>query len=878
MKKQFRITLTLIVLAGAGAAWWKYGRNHDPMAIAHAYLQKGDIRDAMNALRTAVRTQPDNLQAHRQLGVLQLRTYEAAAAEKELKTARAMGATEADLPVQLARAYLLQDHGKELLAAFPPPAATPELTAELLLLRAIAQVGQKDLEAAKASLAEAERLAPRAPNPRLAEARIAVAQHNLDLAERKAAEALQLAPQRVDAMVLQAKILAAEGKTDDALQALDAALQIKPTLWTARLERANLLILKGYDVKAQQDVQTVLDEQPPSPAAAYLKAVLLTRTNNFIAADIIFQQLSKVTPQFTHGFYFQAITQYNLGKTQQAIEAATRYAQHNQADPDGVKLQARILLGAGRNRQTLTVLVAATQRGMADAEMLDLLGRAYAAAGEPEQAVETFNKAAAMAPGSADILTHLATARMNASDPTATPMDFSRPADIKPSVANSTEAAVVAALSAGDLDKAGKALDDLRTLVGDTETVGLLAGTLLMKQQDYEGAQKQFEALTRKYPNLIRARLGFAQLLLLESKTDEAHRLLTEALHMEPTNDAVLGALLQIDMAQGHPDQAVALMQAAVAAAPNNQAFLITLSDLQVRAGAPEKALALLDSARRPNVEQPAPLLEARARAQMAQNQTAAAIETYRKVVTLVPGNTTTVRQLVALQMGAKNWDAARHTLHEALLVHPGDADLLRTLVGVTFAEQGEDSALSEIWKMQADPVNQVGARTLVPDLFMFTRHFRQAAEGYAALLKDNRTPELALLAAQAYQAAGQPALARKLLEEWLATEPGDVEVAKALAVLDIANNQLDDARRLLEGALQRQPGDVVALNNLAWIYGQQHDPRALETARRSFAIVPEPHSADTLGWILLAQGDTARALPLLTQAANSMKDNAGAQ
>jgi tetratricopeptide (TPR) repeat protein len=262
----------------------------------------------------------------------------------------------------------------------------------------------------------------------------------------------------------------------------------------------------------------------------------------------------------------------------------------------------------------------------------------------------------------------------------------------------------------------------------------------------------------------------------------------------------------------------------------------------------------------------------------MAQQQTAAAIETYRKVVTLVPGNTTVVHQLVALQMGAKNWDGARHSLHEALLVRPGDADLLRTLVGVTLAELGEDSALSEIWKLQADPVNRIGARTLVADLDMFTHHFKQAAGGYVALLQTTRSQALALQAAQAYRAAGEADLARKLLEDWLADQPDDVEVASALAVLDISNDHLDDARKLLEGVLKHQPSNVVALNNLAWIYGQQHDPRALDTARRSFAIVPEPHSADTLGWILLARGDVKTALPLLTQAANAMKDNSGAQ
>ena len=66
-----------------------------------------------------------------------------------------------------------------------------------------------------------------------------------------------------------------------------------------------------------------------------------------------------------------------------------------------------------------------------------------------------------------------------------------------------------------------------------------------------------------------------------------------------------------------------------------------------------------------------------------------------------------------------------------------------------------------------------------------------------------------------------------------------------------------------------------MALNNLAWIYQQEKDPRALEYAEKANQLAPDnPATLDTLGWILIEQGNTSRGLPLL-QKANSLAPDA---
>jgi cellulose synthase operon protein C len=51
-------------------------------------------------------------------------------------------------------------------------------------------------------------------------------------------------------------------------------------------------------------------------------------------------------------------------------------------------------------------------------------------------------------------------------------------------------------------------------------------------------------------------------------------------------------------------------------------------------------------------------------------------------------------------------------------------------------------------------------------------------------------------------------------------------------------------------------------LNNLAWLYMERDDPRALELARRAAEAAPDnPDILDTLGWILFREGRVDEAV-----------------
>jgi Flp pilus assembly protein TadD len=95
------------------------------------------------------------------------------------------------------------------------------------------------------------------------------------------------------------------------------------------------------------------------------------------------------------------------------------------------------------------------------------------------------------------------------------------------------------------------------------------------------------------------------------------------------------------------------------------------------------------------------------------------------------------------------------------------------------------------------------------------------------------------------------------------------------LADRSLASKDFKPAISLLEGVLKQNPNNAVALNNLAWAYQQEKDPRALGTAEQAYKVAGDnPGVMDTLGWMLVEQGNTTRAVPLLQKASGLSPDS----
>jgi Tfp pilus assembly protein PilF len=85
--------------------------------------------------------------------------------------------------------------------------------------------------------------------------------------------------------------------------------------------------------------------------------------------------------------------------------------------------------------------------------------------------------------------------------------------------------------------------------------------------------------------------------------------------------------------------------------------------------------------------------------------------------------------------------------------------------------------------------------------------------------------------------------------------------------VAEEAMRTRDHARAIEQyrAVLEVRPADVLALNNLAWLYQEAGDPRALPLAREAARLAPQSAAVgDTLGWLLVQKGQVDEGLKVL--------------
>ena len=146
----------------------------------------------------------------------------------------------------------------------------------------------------------------------------------------------------------------------------------------------------------------------------------------------------------------------------------------------------------------------------------------------------------------------------------------------------------------------------------------------------------------------------------------------------------------------------------------------------------------------------------------------------------------------------------------------------------------------------------------------------------HAIELEPSLTPAYLMLA-QVYVAANQHQQALDRLATLLARTNDVNSQVTALMQVGMIQEELKNfpaARDAYEKLLTVNPRFNPALNNLAYLYSERlgDNDKAYVIAEKGRQLQPsEPHTADTLGWILYKRGEYARALGLLDEAATAL-------
>jgi putative PEP-CTERM system TPR-repeat lipoprotein len=267
-------------------------------------------------------------------------------------------------------------------------------------------------------------------------------------------------------------------------------------------------------------------------------------------------------------------------------------------------------------------------------------------------------------------------------------------------------------------------------------------------------------------------------------------------------------------------------------------------------------------------------VLDALGAIQIAAGEKEQALVTYQKLAMLQPKSPVALYRLATAQAASSNQAAAASTLKKALALKPDFIDAQVALADLDVRAGRFPEAMKIAQQVQKQAAKSPLGFVLEGDVLMAEKKFPQAAKAYETAYGIGKSGLLAIKMHAAYAQAGKPDEAERRLAQWLKQSPDDAAVRLYAADVSLKSGTYQNAIEHYEWLLQKQPDNVLVLNNLAWAYRQVKDTRALETAERAYKLKPDSAAvADTLGWMLVEQGNITRGLELLQKAVAAAPD-----
>ncbi len=839
------------------------------VAEARQYQQKGDNKAAIIQLKNALQKSPDNVDARFLLGQVYLASGDALSAQKELEKAVSLGMPADKVALAMGMSFVQQGQYQKALDAMPLP-ATGQPAPELLTQRGLALLSLGNNPAAKDAFDLALKAKPGSPDVLLGLARHSMAVKAPSDAMRYIDQVLAANPSNTEALLFKGDQLLTIGKPDEALAVFDQALKIKPDLIAALISKANIEIsTKKFDA-AKVDLDAARKVAPSALVVPYTQAQLDFAQGKNAAALESLQLVLKSAPDHMPTLLLFGAVQAALGANEQAEQAIRKYLDANPTNVYARKLLASVLSKSGQSDRALGVLTGAKE-AQNDPQLLMLAGETYMRTKEYSKATEYFERANKIAPETAMVHTALAMSSLGQGENAKAISELELASNLNPKTdATPTNPTILLVMTRLRLNQFSEALTLLKTLEKNQPNNPLvfnLEGGAYMGMKNIPEARASFMKAIAIEPTFIPAVQNLAQLDLQDKKPDDAKKRFLTVLEKDKKNIPAMVALAQFAGRTGKPEEATTWLEKAVAENPAALAPAILLGNQYLRTGKKEPALTLAQKLLTTNAGN-ADVLDLLAQAQFANGDKAAALATYAKVIAAAPKSPLAQLRVASIHMALDDPKSAVEALKKAVELKPDFLEAQLSLSTLYVRQGNLDGALKVASEIQKQRPKEAVGYALEGDVLQVQKKFGPAVTAFEKAIAIAKTPELMIKLHESMNIAGRGKDADVRLAKWLQERPTDMKTLEYQANVLLARKANKPAIAAFEKVLQTAPNNPVVLNNLAFAYQLEKDPRAVATAEKAMQVTPEaPAVIDTLGWILVEQGDTTRGVPLLQKA-----------
>ena len=868
-----KLTITAAVVSGAfllGAGLGGCNRSENAatlVAEAKAYQAKGDAKAALIQLKNAVAKSPEDAEIRLALGALYIETTDPVSAEKEYRKALSLGAAPAKVLPGLASALQGQGEFKKLIDETEAGAA--QGGAPLLVSRGNAFLALNEPAKAKAAFDAALAAKPDDSAALLGLASLAFGEKDTEAGNRYAELAVAKDPKNPDVWMYKGMLAGRSGKAEAAIVAYDQVLQLKPNHRSAHIEKAYLEIGLGKFDAAKAALDAARKVSPGSLIISYTQALLdFTQGKNEVALEGV-QKVLRAMPEHLPSILLAGAIQLNLGQLEQAEQNLKKYLDKYPDTLYARKLLASAQLRAAHPTEAAATLAPALKQESADPQLLALAGESYMQVRDFDKAAEFFGKASELAPKAASLRTSLGLSKLGQGNKEAAVTDMEAAAALDPKSQQAGVALVRTALGLKQYDKALAAVLALEKQQPANPLVYNMKGGVYLALNKPAEARAAFTKSSQLQPTYFPAVANLAQLDVTEKKPADAEQRLQAFLAVDKKHIGAMTALAELAASQGKLPEATKWLEKAAADNPEVLEPGMRLAAMYLRYGEKAKALTLVRKLQTANPTN-ADLLDELGQAQVANGDANGALESFSKLVNVVPKSAKAQLRLATVHMLLKNEAAAAEDVKRANALEPDNLQAQLAMVDILVRQGKAEQALGVARRVQKDkPKSPVGLM-IEGDIQMSQKKPELALRAYEQAFALGKSPQLLIKLSQAQRQGGKGKEADARLAAFLKENPGEPMASMYLAESQMNDKQYKPAIVNFEQVLKKSPLNVLALNNLAWAYQQEKDPRALATAEQAAKLAPEsPAVMDTLGWILLEKGDLKRGVSILEQASS---------
>lgn len=835
----------------------------DHLDLAHLYYNQGSFKATIIEGKNALQLEPDNLEAFTTIAKAYIKLSNGENASNIIKKAMSIDESDDNLKLVLTKAYLLQ--GKSISARTVFDSINITLINDISTYQSV----NADLFLSSNNPKEAKiwYLKSHKSNSKNVEAMLGAAKASLLLqqpedVERYTALAIKTFPKEVDVLLWQARIYILHEKyaaAEDVLSKAMIELEDNETLTVNKYAAidmlAKVLIAQGKIEESLTYSNYLAQSQPGQMQASYKQALtLVSKGGDLYDAEKAFQELLKQAPRHKPSGTILGLINYAKGDFKQADDYLSKFANDENTPLRSKKILALTKIKLNKLDDAISIVSESIKHHQNDADLHAMLGFIYLKQRNPSKSIVELKRAIELDKSNSIHYINLARAFLLQKEP-----DHAINAAHHAYKLNPTSEQVRATLASSYI--VAKKIDNAKNIINawlkdspNSIQALNLSASLEQKTGSIDNARSQFLKALVLEPYNLTANMNIISFDLKENKLNEAFKRLKLIINKYPENSQALNILYNIAIKTQMSDDIIKALNKANIQNPLAINSRLTLAQLYLVKNNPVKTLSIVDEINKlENKNTTAYLLKAKAYAK--QNNIENAKKTYLLLASLDQKNPISYTELSQLHIQQKDFTLAIEYADKAIKIQDNfiPAHFLRATAYIEI--NLKEKAFQSINILKKQIPNSHIPSELEADYYIKNTDHRSAIKQLELAWSKQQNTQLADKLMHAYQATKQDNIAFKAWDELANKNKKNLKLQISYSIALHSAGQLSKTQDVLESLLQSFPKNPVLLNNLANLYLDRNDKRALETAKTALSLSPEnPSILDTVGWIYTLQ------------------------